>query len=360
MYIYDSNSRKYQHVSEFLTGVHNDICLKYFAKQIEDSKEAQQAEELQLFFQQLKDQARGVKAVNNIISEYAADYILEQVQKKTNWQNPIFQQSGGWNLEKQLTEIIESVYDMMNVNQLTQNIYTGTEHGTIFLEKNVLNTVVEDTLKDLTGKTTKFLKNKCQQNNNKYPWMMASVQRKTDIQGGKAQININWEETGGLERIFALLNQATFSAKNYNKNDIYKIEKTTGLKLGRSNPYRAVYATLSFLGYNEKTINSAFFAAFNSISHSLPNNKSVSTHIYHLRFIYELTGIGMNLLKQIQTGERAKFIIYNEPDTDFIYVLSTSQIIIDMLENFNEETSRNFSGLSAFTEGIYLTRSIFK
>lgn len=360
MYIYNSNSRNYQHVSEFLTLVHNDMYLKYFSKQIEDSKEAQQAEELQLFFQQLKDQARGAKATNNIISEYAADYILAQVQKKTNWQNPIFQQSGGWNLEKQLTEIIESIYDMMNVNQLTQNIYTGTEHGTIFLEKNVLNTFVEDTLKDLTGKTTTFLKNHCQQNNSKYPWMMASVQRKTDVQGGNAQININQEEAGGLKRIFALLNQATFSVKNYNKKDMYNIEKTTGLKLGRSNPYRAVYATLSFLGFSEKTINSAFFAAFNSVSHDLPNNQSVSAHIYHLRFIYELTGIGMNLLKQIQTGERAKFIIYNEPDTDYIYVLSTSQIIIDMLENFSEESMKNVSGLSAFTGGIYLTRSVFK
>lgn len=354
MYIYNNGKRKEMKVSAFLDWVHNDMYSKGFSELMEIEKEADQAKELQLFFQQLKDQAHYGKSTNNIISTEEANYILAKVQEKTKWKNPIFKQFGGYNLEKQLYQIIESVYEMNDIESSFDDIFTGAQHGTVFLEKNFNNCTIK-ALKDLTGKTAEILQNKSRENNQLYPYMMASVQRKTDIQGGNYQININWQESAGLKRILALLNQATFSAKNYSKNDLNEIEKTTGLKLGHSNPYRAIYASLSFLGFSGKTINSAFYAAFNSVKNSLPNNENVSAHIYHLRFIYELTGIGMNLLKDIQKGERAKFIIYNEPDTDFIYVLSTSQIIMDMLKRANK-----FSGMSAFTEGIYLNRSAFR
>ena len=357
MRIYSSNNSFSQlPVSTFLDLVHKDMYNKHSQEFMGNQQEEAQAKELQAFFQQLKTQANGEKATNNVISAITADYILKKVQEKTNWKNPIFSQFGGYNLEKQLYQIIESVYEMSNIDNFFNDIYTGTQHGTIFLEEK-FNNFTKKALKDLTGKTAIVLENKSQENNQKYPYMMASVQRKTDIQGGNYQIDIDWQESYGFKRILALLNQATFSAKNYSKFNQWKELQEKGLKLGQSNPYRAVYATLSFLGYNAKTINSAFFAAYNSVSRNLANSDNISAHIYHLRFIYELTGIGMNLIKQVQKGERAKFIIYNEPDSPNIYDVSTAKIIVDMLNSFMKDTKG--PGLQAFTSGIYLNRSIF-
>ena len=56
----------------------------------------------------------------------------------------------------------------------------------------------------------------------------------------------------------------------------------------------------------------------------------VSLHFTHLRFIYELRGEG--LLDKNGDSAIAKYIIYNDPNSDAIFVRDTASIIIEEME----------------------------
>ena len=55
-----------------------------------------------------------------------------------------------------------------------------------------------------------------------------------------------------------------------------------------------------------------------------------ATHFSHLRFIYELRGSG--LLDNNNLVIPVKFLIYNDPSSDAIYVKSTASIILEALD----------------------------
>lgn len=126
-----------------------------------------------------------------------------------------------------------------------------------------------------------------------------------------------------IENFTKILKGATFTVKNYSSNSIH---------LGKTNPYRAIIATLGNLGYSFEDSLDIFYHGYNSYSyHSKKNNleyaQNVSRHINHLRASYELRGDGLyssnNDFKKLSGAD---YIIYNNPSGE-IYVESTEYII---------------------------------
>ena len=84
----------------------------------------------------------------------------------------------------------------------------------------------------------------------------------------------------------------------------------------------------------------------NSAPSASPNE--VMQHFYHMRFAYELSGLGV-----LEVGTYkpmfAKYLIYNEPDTDKIHVFDTASLI---LEEFNNKSVSNVFGSIHFRKGF--------
>ena len=100
----------------------------------------------------------------------------------------------------------------------------------------------------------------------------------------------------------------------------------SALALGKSNIFRSIYGSLSDLGYEDRVVQSAIFAGYNSI---IRGNSSVANHFYHLRYMYELMGTGITY-NGVSVGH-AKYLIYNDPHGN-IYVKSTAELLNDVLE----------------------------
>lgn len=107
------------------------------------------------------------------------------------------------------------------------------------------------------------------------------------------------------------------------------------------NPYRAIYGTLKDLGYSHSTAQSAFYAGKNMIK---KGNQDVINHMYHLKYIYELTGAGTVVFGD--TYNNVRFLVYNDPSTDNIYVQSAADILAEI---FHPEFNWTGDPLGAIT-----------
>lgn len=152
-----------------------------------------------------------------------------------------------------------------------------------------------------------------------------------------ADLNPLWE------RLFNLFSNCTFSVKNYSS----KAHTSLNIHLGSTNIYKALYGALSQTNRSEQEINYIIHAGLRSYMAS--KNKTVATHFYHLRFIYELTGVGLYDSDGPISG--VDFLIYNDPSSDAIYVRSTADLILQELNN-KKKTS--------LLTGISLAKSMFK
>lgn len=159
---------------------------------------------------------------------------------------------------------------------------------------------------------------------------------KVDINGRAITLSYSKDLPFKVERLMQLMKDATFSVKSYtskawdieNKKDWSEI----GLTLGNSNLYKAVTGALSEVKMGHKQQNSFFFRGVNTIlnnSHGFGN--ITTTHFSHLRFIYELRGSG--LLDENGLIMPVKFLIYNDPSSNAIYVKSTASIILEALDS---------------------------
>jgi hypothetical protein len=130
-----------------------------------------------------------------------------------------------------------------------------------------------------------------------------------------------------------LLQEATFTAKNYDSKRFIGFEESNiiledaannTIHLGDTYWMKAIYGSLRFLGYPKSIAISHAFRTHYS------DNLDLTTHAYHLKSLYELTGAGIIYKGEQTLGRIAKYIIFNDPSGS-IYVKSTSAIIGDML-----------------------------
>ena len=348
------NGKKGVHTTTFLNEVHAVMSAKYLTNKDRDIAEAKK---LQDFFQMLKRAASDINTLPSNLDKELFQQLLDRTtqifEKKIGSAKTkdLFRRMGknsyerGDIFERELSAVIQAVAEKasnkVSLGGKEYEIRTGQQTGSTTLTDDLIQAfqeklkegfTKEKALKELQSASGEFQKR---------------VQIKTDIQGISVEIDASMKGTP-IEEIQQLLSQATFTAKSYASegfntqtqkmemiNDLYPT-----IHLGNSNPVRAVYGALTSLGYNSSTATSAYAASSHLIK---KNNQKVINHIYHLRYLYELTGAGTKML----TGEykEARFLIYNDPATDNIYVKSSAEILAEVFNDGSNWNGDPFGGI---------------
>lgn len=335
-------------VVDFMQEVHIAMAAKYNSQKNDMTK---RAKKLQNFFQDLQKIAQGEGKTSGAFDDIVLQNIVENSNKHLRGRSlssNLFKRKGGLSFERELTAIITAVLEEaggmnislpeINIGSKLSNIDIPTEQISQKLLEE-LGVKVQKKITDKYGKTQKQL-------------YLPSVQGKIDVRGYEIMISANLSSQ--VFEIYDLLRNATFSAKNYDSMTWDEKTRTLieagrkNLTLGNSNLLRAVYGALSSLNhYDSKTIMSAFYAGRNAIQQG---NEELGSHFYHLRYIYELAGAGLNY-SGVDYGE-VQYLIYNDPHGK-IYVKSVSEILSDVLNNHPMFKGNPFSG-------IYISKSSFK
>lgn len=186
--------------------------------------------------------------------------------------------------------------------------------------------------KDVQKVMTKYVNGMAKKINEK-PHNEQKQWSKPQARSGKVDVNglSIVDITANLNPLWADLYQTfsgcTFSVKNYSSYFTNQLN----IHLGNTDYYKALYGVLSSLdGYDQKTIDKIIYSGLNSYLKS--QNNTVALHFYHLRFIYELTGVGL-YDQQGDPISGVDFLIYNDPGSDAIFVRSTADLIAQELEN---------------------------
>lgn len=318
------------HVVDFYKLVHEQLQLKYSIQ--ENPTDINDAKTLQSFLRTLK-YAKNHDVPKNIIGNFAVESAID-VLKLRNGRVRIFKETGkrqGKRFEEDLVDLVESVvgavYKELYNNIPNFDIEIGDRHGNIDFEDKFLPSI-QHLLQDLQVQTQK----KVQNTDNTFSklYYNASVQGKIDVKAAEVMLEI--DPNNEFHRIASILNQSNISAKSYRSNywdkEIKEIlpSKHTTLSLSDSsstNTYRAIHGVLSDLNYDTPTIISAYKAGLYKLNET-------QDHMYHIRFIYELAGNGIKY-KGASYGN-VRFLIYNDPASDDIFVKPVSQMIKEELE----------------------------
>lgn len=142
----------------------------------------------------------------------------------------------------------------------------------------------------------------------------------------------------------------TFSVKNY----LYFEEKNkqNSLSLGTTDYYKALYSALSAAGYSDAYAKKLIFKGMVKITKNEDENGEITKHFYHMKYLYELTGLGL----RDQDNERldsVDFFIYNEPNTSNIYVRSTAEMIETELNQSDTSSPKLRKHIGLLRESFY-------
>lgn len=132
-----------------------------------------------------------------------------------------------------------------------------------------------------------------------------------------SQINPQWRE------FIKAFQGAKFTVKNYSSKNGNEI-----IHLGNTNITKSLLGSLKNIVGKDKE---AIHIFYHSLAYGEKGNQIVGQHILHLRFIYELTGGGL-YDKSGKRIDEADFFIYNDPNSDNIYVRSTKEMIANAIK----------------------------
>ena len=183
---------------------------------------------------------------------------------------------------------------------------------------------------------------------------------KVDVSTSEVQVTASIENNPILHNLQTLFAGHTFTIKNYLAlkwigEDAYLREK--GIHLGETNLFKSIYGPLTSL-YSTQLAKKIFYSAINAINDE--NAEDIAAHFYHLRFIYELTGLGLRAMDgTLLPLTQAEFLIVNNPDTPDIYVRSTAAIIETIMSSRNVQTSETIT-LVRSLDGLIPTINIYK
>lgn len=149
---------------------------------------------------------------------------------------------------------------------------------------------------------------------------------KVDLHGYSKDVDITATIKPEYIKMAEVFQGANFTIKNYRSNT-----NTITIHFGSTNLYKALMGAFDFLQYNIKDSNHLFFHSVRGYNKYQGQEKEdVGLHIYHLRYIYELSGVGL-YDEQGNPISAADFLIYNDPVTDKIFVRSTKAMIYENL-----------------------------
>ena len=337
-------------VENFLNVVHMKMINRYTSNGVIGQAEAMEAnaKKLQTFFYSLKNNINNTDT-DDVTWNMVSNQIIDDVAVLTGSRAKLFKTKGGLNFEKQLSNVVYSILNQVSDGDLQKNyqsglkkIHVGSKTSNIDLEKNILDPTVQTALTSVGTKTEKYFNT---QHGKEKMYYLTNVQGKVDVRG--YSVKVVGSPNSYLLEIYDLLKDATFSAKNYTAfywNNNLKVYQWGGsLRLGATNFFRCFYGVLSDLGYNHPIIMSAFWSSY----YGWERQPQVALRLNQIRFVYELTGAG--LLK----GGNVKYLIYNNPQTNEIYVQSTAKIIKDHLTSDLVGYNNPFIGTSAIDKSFF-------
>lgn len=318
---------------------------KFIPKGRQDIADAQF---LQDFFQGLKRYISGQRNITlgGLVQDMMLADLVQQIElegkkitKNYNISN-LFNVRGGTRFEHEIERVFLAIVNKAFTNfgnaPIPMNTFvTGTAQGT------PLNDIINSDLsKNFAKKLSEDLGRSISQAEVIQLFQAGTLNRSVKIDVDftlfKGNIDITYDNPY-LNKLFNLLREATFTAKNYDSKRIVGkdietnnliLEDATGgvLHLGNTYDMKAIYGSLRYLGYSKSV----------AISHAFRSHYSedtdLTTHAYHLKSLYELTGAGIVYKGEGTLGRIAKYIIFNDPHGD-IYVKSTLGIIQDMMNN---------------------------
>ena len=364
----------------FMSNVHSVMKGKYGK---DPTEKREQSKKLSRYFSRMKnylsqqkdainDEVKAIHALNN--EALTGDQkVLAQLEKlgiyKTRYGavGGNFMQSGGPEagilFEKHFGMLVEgiqhAVYEELGRTLPASLDWSGTSN---FIWTGASTGTVTNTLaKQLFGEASKSLERSIKEvNASSKDLILSNVAVKPDIDLGTWNAKIILQPKDELQEIYQLIAGHSFSLKSYLADD----DNATAhdLRLGNSNVYRAYFGTLSYMGYDSSAIISSFYHAYNDYNDEHCEN--VGPHMYHIRFIYELTGAGVEYSKNSGRGGNkafADFFVYNARRSNLnesIFVRSTDEIIYDMIFGTNRGTQVSIMG-SPFKE-VRLAKSYMR
>lgn len=161
--------------------------------------------------------------------------------------------------------------------------------------------------------------------------------QKIDNKGVTVDIEVSFKyDEDKLKRLAYYMKDATFTDKQYSRwskngiNDYSRVQ----LHLGNTSLYKAITGVVSEVYKPTEVQRSIFYRGLQILKGTKKNPSAtpeeVTTHFTHMRFAFELRGTGL-----IDANGRtaiAKYIIYNDPNSDTIYVRDTASLILEEMQ----------------------------
>lgn len=339
---------------EVLNNAHKAFINRF--KRTNNKKEAQELEKILL---EIKLTARSLSSKRDPVSQELYDQYLELINTATSIQNlnrkNKFSASGLFSrthdtktsikaaddiFEEDLAAILAAGEVLNGSSSVNLETYlTGGKSASSRALNNFQKEIVEDTPIDLLNKMAKKAQYRYQASN------LRVNTGKIDVKGYSINMEISKDLPFNIQRLMELMKDATFTAKNYKsfKQGEFVDINEIGLHLGNTNLYKAVTGALSEIGAGHKQQQSIFYrGAYTYLGNKHNLAQEVATHFGHMRMIYELRGSGL-LDESGQHVTYAKYLIYNDPSSDAIYVRDTASLLYEMIDS---NTSKLFGGIS--------------
>lgn len=368
--------------SEYLANeIHNIVTAPFLNNFNGDfSKDIQDAARLQSILYALKNYSRQQIVNNEIFSDLEYDLFIQSYGKVTtsngryNFQKSFLKRQGGKTLETTLAKISAALVrsnDIISGNKAktwSQNkkyvgsLIIGGNYNKLDLPlEEVASGTVQNILKDCSLGTTKWFYQNGKKGKNSSKREIVYVQpkqSKIDVYTNSIEVSQTFiAEYPKLAEFAKLYSDSTITAKNYSKS----FYQENGIKLGDTNLFTILYDTLTYHNFfDKKSMFSFMYAIFNRKNGRLvqadssPEDNNIQSHFNHMQTIFELTGIGQNYNIRVNKNQYelnelndlfqqgARFLIYNEWDTDVVIVQSTRQILQKRLRSVLQNQRFNF------------------
>lgn len=251
--------------------------------------------------------------------------------------------------EQELGFLIQAAAKMEKINVNIKMLLSGQE--------SVTTSSMQNLTKELEQKMLSIA-NKAIENQVKTIEARNKIKNKITIRAGKIDINVpSFQVTSDAQdevnKLLKVFSGATFTVKNYSTKD-NPLSKTT-IELGNSNIYKGITGPLSEVFSDIDIQNHIFYRGMQILAGETKNNSpgiqdAVNRHFAHLRFMYELRGMG---LLDTSTGQKrvADFIIWNDPTSEKISVRSTAEVLVN--EIFSSSRKKPFSIVTIAASRIY-------
>lgn len=338
-------------VSTVLNKVHQQLYRRYAKRAYSDASinNIENAKLLQDFLQSWKSYANSGVSESQLFGPMLLETIQAAMPKNSKFK---FNTSGGIKFEREFGTFILNLLNNEVLGTSFQEKFSDALNKTLTGTRPVTSTKSgKYNIIDLDGLAYQILQNIYSTTDMKLRLELENAYRglksqrkhvsgeeikvagKTDVSAKNIEFTISAQIPKQMQQILQLLSKAQFTLKNYATNDwAYNFLKQRGLDpttlhFGNSNVWRALVAVLTELGYKMAVIKSIYYSAYAS------GDASAQLHIYHIRYVYEFTGLGQNYInKELKQFGESEFLIWNDySSSGNIYVKSTAQLILEML-----------------------------